>query len=206
VPVDDDVRSFEPGSTGWSADDLDDPKIEAAWFAGHFEIIEGVLANMAPAYFAGGRALFELMVSVRNHFASQKDPVAFSTEVDLILGKRRVLRADAVMLTKQDRSKQAAAAAKARRKNLKRTRILVPPTLVIESVSPGHESHDQELKVLWYAQFGIPNYWIVDAFAQTLVCYLLVDGQYVLDCQGKNSDVIKPKAFSPLAIPLVSLW
>jgi Uma2 family endonuclease len=77
---------------------------------------------------------------------------------------------------------------------------------VIESVSPGHESHDAELKVQWYAEFGIPNYWIVDAFAQTVVCYCLADGQYVADCQGKNSDVIKPSAFSPMAIPLTSLW
>jgi len=200
------MRVFAPGSTGWSADDLDDPKIEAAWFAGRYEIIEGVVASMPPAFFAGGKALFELMVRVREDFASQNHSVYFSTEVDLILSRRRVVRADAAMLTEADKSSQSVAAAKAGRDSVKRTRLLVPPTLVIESLSPGHEAHDTEVKLPWYAEFGIPNYWIVDAFTRTLVCYRLVGNHYVIDCEGKNSDVLKPKAFPHLAISLARLW
>jgi Uma2 family endonuclease len=206
IAVDEDIRLFEAGSTGWSADDLDDPNIEAAWLAGRFEIIEGVLARMAPAYFAGGQAQIELIILLRAHFPSKSNPVRFSTEVDLVLSQRRVLRADAIMMTARDKRNQEKAAVKARRKNSKRTRILIPSTLVIESVSPGHEAHDTEIKLRWYAEFGIPNYWIVDAFAQTLVCYRLIDGQYALDRQGKDSDIVKPSAFSPLVIPLASLW
>jgi len=206
-PVEVDARVFEPGSTGWSADDLDDPKIEAAWFAGHYEIIEGVLATMASAYFAGGEALAELLVVLHAHFRSKHNPVRFSTEVDLILSKRRVLRADLAMMMARDKQHQAKIAAKLKKKkDSKRVRIQVPPTLVIESVSPGHETHDTELKLDWHAEFGIPNYWIVDAFAQTLVCYRLVGNAYVLDCEGKNSDVLKPNAFPPLAISLAALW
>jgi len=38
-------RSVVPGTTRWTADDLDDPRIEREWFRGHYEIIEGVLTT-----------------------------------------------------------------------------------------------------------------------------------------------------------------
>ncbi|HZL38562.1 MAG TPA: hypothetical protein VFC78_24855 [Tepidisphaeraceae bacterium] len=49
-------RPFIPGTTGWTADDLDDPQIERQWEDGAYEIIEGVLTLMPAAYFAGSNA------------------------------------------------------------------------------------------------------------------------------------------------------
>lgn len=46
-------RPFEPGTTGWTVHDLDDPEIERQWFEGRYEIVEGVLTKMPPAYFTG---------------------------------------------------------------------------------------------------------------------------------------------------------
>src|SRR4051794_28272913 len=42
-------KTFEPGTTGWSIDDLDDPEFEARWCAGRYEISDGVLTTMPPA-------------------------------------------------------------------------------------------------------------------------------------------------------------
>ena len=39
----DEKRQFKVGTTGWSVDDLDDPKIERLWEQGRYEIIEGEL-------------------------------------------------------------------------------------------------------------------------------------------------------------------
>ena len=50
-------REFKPGTTGWSIDDLDDPEIERLWTGGRFEMVEGVLAEMAAPYFNCGLAL-----------------------------------------------------------------------------------------------------------------------------------------------------
>ena len=55
------IRRFEPGTTGWSADDLDDPEIERLWFQGAYEIVEGVLTKMPPAYFDGSIAVQRLV-------------------------------------------------------------------------------------------------------------------------------------------------
>ena len=39
-------RQLVPGSTGWTVHDPDDPNVETAWQAGHFQIIEGVACEM----------------------------------------------------------------------------------------------------------------------------------------------------------------
>src|SRR5947199_54978 len=64
-------RKLIPGSTGWSVRDLDDPKIEAEWEAGHFQIIEGVLALMPPAYWDNSSALRRLVKQVERHLEGQ---------------------------------------------------------------------------------------------------------------------------------------
>ena len=61
------VREFEPGTTGWTVADLDDPLIEAAWVAGAYEIVEGVLAKMAPAYLDSSRPLGRLILAINQN-------------------------------------------------------------------------------------------------------------------------------------------
>jgi len=167
------IRAFEPGTTGWTAADLDDPEIEAIWVRGSYEIVEGVLTTMAPSFFIGGHALFELMVLVQDHLAHSSTTDDFAAGVEIVVDEARVLQADAALLTPSDLAKHAKAAAAQGRPDPDRTRLLVPPTLIIESVSPGHEAHDRRTKKKWYAEFGVPNYWILDAFAKSLECFRL---------------------------------
>lgn len=205
-PVTTDARPFEPGTTGWTADDLDDPRIEACWVRGRYEIVEGVLTKMPPAYFVGGESLFKLMKVVDTHLSAVGRPAAFSTEVEIIIDRSRVLRADAALLTPADEARQVEAVIAAGRKDPDRTRLLIPPTLVIESVSPGHESHDRQTKKRWYAEFGVPNYWVLDAFGRTLECYGLEGGAYGLGAKGEESETLQVTALGGLAIPLAKLW
>src|SRR5437588_2784874 len=129
-------REFIPGTTGWSVDDLDDPQIERLWFQGRYEIVEGVLTVMAAAYFDGGCALENLLFFIRSHIEARQLGWKPATEVDMILNKRRLPRVDAVFLSPDDQEKQKAAhAATGKRRQLKYGRILVPPSLVIESIS-----------------------------------------------------------------------
>lgn len=200
-------REFVPGTTGWSVDDLDDPEIERLWSQGRYEIVEGVLTQMAAALFDGGSALQELLFLLRQHIEAKGIGGRLATEVDLVLGKRRLPIVDAVFLSTDDLQKQKAAhAATGKRKQVKYGRILVPPTLVIESVSLGHESHDRETKRGWYAEAQIPNYWLFDGQERTLECLVLAGNAYRLDQSGRDSDEVFPSAFPGLAIPLARLW
>ena len=200
------AKTFEPGSTGWSAADLHDPAVERAWLDGRYEIINGVLSVMAAAYFDGGEATVNLVSIVKDHLRARGVRGGFATEVDVIIDNLRVVRADAVYLDGETKRRQRAAAVAAGRRDPRRTRILVPPTLVIESISPGHEVHDRVTKRAWYGEFGVPNYWLLDTFDRSLECLVLDGGQYRTDAAGRDADVVRPVAFAGLAIPLAEVW
>jgi Uma2 family endonuclease len=200
-------REFIPGTTGWSVDDLDDPEIEKLWFQGRYEIVEGVLTVMPAAYFDGGVALQNLLHLLRLHTDTHRLGSQVATEVDLILNKRRLPVVDAILLSPEDREKQKQAHSQTgRRKSLKYGRILVPPTLVIESISFGHESHDRETKRQWYAEAKIPNYWLLDAQQRSLECLVLDGSEYRVDQSGRDDVEIRPSMFPGLVIPLSKLW
>jgi Uma2 family endonuclease len=199
-------KAFTPGTTGWAASDLDDPRIEAKWMRGSYEIVDGVLTTMPPAYFAGGKALFNLMIAVREHQTRQGVKGDFSIEVDIVVDEERVAKADAVWMTPTEQKRQAQASHRAGKPDPERARILVPPSLIIESVSPGHEAHDRKTKRRWYAEFGVPHYWLLDGYARTLECLSLERGRYRVDASGKQAQLIRPRMMSGLAIRLASVW
>ena len=200
-------REFVPGTTGWTVDDLDDPEIERLWCLGRYEIVEGVLTQIAAALFEGGSALQELLFILRSHIGSSSSRGKLATEVDLVLGPRRLPTVDAVHLTREDLQKQLVAhASTGKRKQATYGRILVPPTLVIESISLGHEAHDRETKRAWYAEAKIPNYWLLDAQQRTLECLILDGPHYRIDQSGHDTAEVRPALFPNLVIPLGQLW
>jgi Uma2 family endonuclease len=200
-------REFIPGTTGWTADDLEDPEIERLWNAGRYEIVEGVLTIMPPAYYDGGFALKRLCRILEDYTVTHGLGDGVVTEVDLVLNRRRLPIVDAIFLTPDELKRQREAHAKTgRRKALKYGRILIPPTLIIESISLGHEAHDRETKRRWYAEAGVPNYWLLDAQQRSLECLVLTGSEYRTDQVGRNADVLHPSSFPALEIPLTRLW
>jgi Uma2 family endonuclease len=202
-------RRFKVGTLGWTADDLDDPKIERLWQQGRYEIVEGVLTEMPPAQYDASRPLVPLLTMLSNHVEKQGRGGHFAVEVDLIVSRHRVAVVDAVYVTDAEERRQAALyARKSKRKpRVRFGRLMIAPTLVIESVSQGHESHDRETKRRWYAEAGVPNYWMLDAFRRTLECLVLGDsGAYRRDVAGKAKSELRPSLFPGLVIPLGKLW
>ena len=196
----------QPGTTGWTARDLEDPEVERDWVQNRYELVEGVLTKMPPAYFVGGNCAFNLMTVLRAYSKERGLNFRFAAEGEIIIDELKVLRADGVMLTPADALRQEQAARSVGKSDLKRVRLLVPPTLVIESVSPGHETHDRETKRLWYGQFQVPNYWLVDAFQRSLECLRLNGDRYDVDAAGKQNDVVEPPSFPGLKISLQEIW
>jgi len=79
-----DLRSLEPGTSGWTASDLDDPQVAWLWDAGRFEIIDGILKTMPPADFDHGEVALELLTLTRSHLRGSGVAARISMEVDLI--------------------------------------------------------------------------------------------------------------------------
>jgi Uma2 family endonuclease len=80
------------------------------------------------------------------------------------------------------------------------------PDLVIEVVSPSSQRYDRVIKLRWYAQLGIPEYWLVDPLARTLERLVWRDGAYVIRDSLVGDEVFRPGSFPALEIPLAKLW
>lgn len=202
-------RRFRAGTTGWAASDLDDPTIELLWENGRFEIIEGVLTRMPPANYDPAVALSRLTRRLLPAIHLTDPGGEIPTEVDLIVGELRLPKVDALYLSPFDRAAQKRAnarQAKGYRKQLTYGRILVPPTLVIESVSRGHEDHDRVTKRKWYGEMKIPNYWMLNYFTRSLECLVLEGNGYRVDVTGRGDEEVRPSLFPSLVIPLGALW
>jgi len=54
------------------------------------------------------------------------------------------------------------------------------PDLALEIISKGNEKQDRVEKFEEYEKAGIPEYWIVDPFQQTIEVFILENGSYIL--------------------------
>lgn len=80
------------------------------------------------------------------------------------------------------------------------------PDLVVEVISDSSRRYDRIVKLGYYAQLKIPEYWIVDPDARTVERLTLTGGSYALAEGASDSDVFRPKSFRGLAIVLANLW
>jgi Uma2 family endonuclease len=201
-------RKFKVGTTGWTSDDLDDPLTGRQWERGRYEIVEGVLTQMAAAYLDGSIPLAKLRRTMERHLDREGIQGDFTHEVDFIVGRRRLAKPDMIFTTPQDLRKQAEMRGRLgiTRPRIRFGRLLVPPTLVVESLSIGHEDHDREVKRRWYSEFNVPNYWLLNVYTRSLECLVLRGNEYKLDVSGQNNDEIRPMLFQGLVVQMGDLW
>ena len=200
------TRPFAPGSSGWCVADLDDPAIARQWEQGRYEMIEGVIRDMGPAFFAHNRATNRLLRAVERYQEDKGEPYDTSFEVDLVLDEDTQFQADAVLIRPGDVKRHYAKLSELGRSEPELRRLVVPPTLVIESVSEGHDRHDYHVKWERYAKFGVPHYWIVNRFDHSLLCLRLEQGAYFEDAFGRGEETVEPSAFPGLKINLENIF
>jgi Uma2 family endonuclease len=161
---------------------------------------------MPAVVFSHGEAVFELLKQSRDHLRAKGVRVRVSTGVDLIISEDDVLRVDGMLITDREEAAQKKVLIQLKRDSGRLGRIRVAPLLVIESVSAGHERHDRLTKSRLYANFGIPNYWLVDTLRRTLECFVLDGDHYRQDATGREAGVVRPSSFSGLEIQCHALW
>ncbi|HEV3051620.1 MAG TPA: Uma2 family endonuclease [Longimicrobium sp.] len=83
--------------------------------------------------------------------------------VDVLLGPDDYVQPDVVFLRRERGAK------------ITDRGIEVPPDLVVEVLSPSTAFRDRGLKRERYADFGVPEYWIIDPQAQRLEVYRLAE-------------------------------
>jgi Uma2 family endonuclease len=80
------------------------------------------------------------------------------------------------------------------------------PDLVVEVVSPSSGRYDRVTKLRWYAQLGVPEYWLVDPQARTLERLVLREGVFSIADSLAEEEVFRPESFAGLEIALAKLW
>ena len=80
------------------------------------------------------------------------------------------------------------------------------PDLVVEVSSPSSVRYDRVKKLTWYAQIGVPEYWIVDPMQRTLERMVLADGRYSIADALEGEAIFRPASFEGLELPLAKLW
>jgi Uma2 family endonuclease len=80
------------------------------------------------------------------------------------------------------------------------------PDLVVEVLSPSSARYDRVKKLQWYAQLGVPEYWLVDPQARTVERLVLRDGVYWIATSVADDEPFRVESFEGLEIPLSELW
>ena len=199
-------RKFEPGTTGWTIHDLDDPQVSWEWSEGRYEIVDGVLTKMAPQGFGTVDPLEKLRRFLERHLDATGQAGEFYREVDLLLNDDRIARPDLQFLTERQQREQRRMSRERGWPEKQYHPVYVTPMLVIESLSVGHERHDRVTKRAWYAKARIPHYWLLTPHERSLVCLTLQGSKYVEAAIAEDEQTLATKLFEGVKIPLAKVW
>jgi Uma2 family endonuclease len=83
-----------------------------------------------------------------------------------------------------------------------------PPDVVVEVISKRRARFDRVVKLAYYAQRHVPEYWIVSPRERTVERLVLSPdaAHYVIAQAAGESDVLRPESFAGLEVPLAELW
>ncbi|MBA2521337.1 MAG: Uma2 family endonuclease [Chloroflexia bacterium] len=133
-----------------------------------YELFDGVLIVPPAASFYHGRIVLEL-IRILDAYLTPRGlgRNLFTAPVDVRLTNLRVVQPDLLYIG-PDRPEAFASP----------PAIQGAPDLAIEILS-SNRHHDLVVKLGYYEQAGVREYWIVDPEVETLTLYVLVDGRFV---------------------------
>lgn len=134
-----------------------------------FELIDGVIYNLAAPSFKHQVAVRELLVTFYNWFKG-KSCTPLAAPFDITLHKA----ADNICVVQPD---IVAICDKEKRND--KDRYLGVPTLAVEVLSPSTRSKDMVKKLDLYMECGVKEYWVVDPMNETIAVYQFADKDIV---------------------------
>ncbi len=89
---------------------------------------------------------------------------------------------------------------------LEKGRILGPPDLIVEILSPGNTKKEMANKFQLYEQNGVQEYWIVNTEEKYILQYVLVNAKYILHKSYDEKDTIQSVLFPKVKIALKDVF
>lgn len=154
-----------------------------------YELVEGALELMTPAPTPKHQVLSSQLHNILMN-SCQSEYIIFASPIDLILSISNVRQPDIIMV---HRSKLDI---------ITKRGIEGIPDLVAEILSPHSIKRDKHSKLRTYAQYQIPEYWIIDPANEVLEQYILSDGKYELLNLFEREEVVTSERISCAAFTM----
>ena len=161
---------------------------------GVWELVDGVLEQMPPPTF-DHQNLIDFLVSMINMFQmGLPAPIGWAVSgIGVALAERRAPTPNLVYL-------------RAERAHLIRGSFVEGiPDIIMEALS-GDRARDLVMKRQWYAEAGIPEYWMLDPTNDVLTILDLSDGDYGARAVLRSGDTLSTPAIPGFYLPLELLF
>jgi len=163
-----------------------------------FEVIRGELFVAAAPKPKHQWVAGELEWVFRSYIKKNKIGQVFSSPVDVLLGidteSESIVQPDLLFIFNE------------RLDIVTDTNINGAPDLMVEVLSTSSVRRDRVDKMKLYVEFGVRNYWIIDAEQKVLEAFDLTGEVPTVEATLAEADVFKPSLFPNLVIPLENLW
>jgi Uma2 family endonuclease len=157
-----------------------------------WEIIDGEAYAMSPSPTYRHQGIVrELAGPMFNYFKGKKCQLMLSP-FDVKLSDDTVVQPDLLVVCNP--------------KQLKRTHLEGPPTLVVEVVSPASTVHDRVRKTRLYARFGVKELWLVTPYPSVIEVFVLEGSRYTLVGTYGKEDQLVSATFPDLKIALADVF
>ncbi|MDQ3692279.1 MAG: Uma2 family endonuclease [Chloroflexota bacterium] len=158
-----------------------------------YELFDGVLIVPAAPSFYHARLVSRLFRVLDAYLSPlQLGDNLFTGPVDVRLTSLRVVQPD-LLYIRPDRPEAFASP----------PAIKGAPDLAVEVLS-SNRHHDLVVKLGYYEQAGVREYWIVDPEDETLTLYVLVDGRFVE--QPRDGDVFRSVVLPGLEVHIAAMF
>jgi len=158
-----------------------------------YELIEGELFVSPAPSLEHQRKTLRLARKLADHVEQHDLGEVFIAPCDVVLAPSIVLEPDIVFVSKGQRS------------ILKMACIEGAPDLVVEVVSDSSRLMDRFVKRDRYAEFGVPEYWLLDPFEPRIEVLRLEAGKYRVVGSFGPGDTLESPTLPGLRIPVSSL-
>jgi Uma2 family endonuclease len=140
--------------------------------------------------------VFHLHGYLRQHRLGLVLPAPF----DVVLSEHDMVEPDLIYLS-----------AESAKRYLNKKRLVGPPDLAVEVLSPSTRKLDETRKLHLYERFGVSEYWLIDTDTETLRIHRLVHERLVLATMlargdGPNTPDLSTPLLPGLAIPLAAIF
>jgi Uma2 family endonuclease len=155
-----------------------------------YELMRGELV-LSPSPRTSHQIIIGRLFKILQTVEEIEGGVCLLSPMDVILSDDTILQPDLLYVSKAKR-------------NIIGDRVNGPPDLVIEVLSPRAERRDRVQKLALYAEYAVPEYWIVDQSAQWIEFLILKDGEYFVTqpAEGRYQSPRLPE----VSIDLASFW